>query len=55
MAEDRQPPVAREKRLARWQRFLEEEVWPIIPVAVKGKRLSKAEREEILGYGPEGV
>lgn len=45
----------KEDRLARWRRFLEEEVWPTIPTAVKGKRLTKAEREEILGYGPEGV
>ncbi len=36
------------------QKFLEEEVWPKIPDDVRGKELTKAEREEILGYGPDG-
>lgn len=35
-------------------RFLEEEIWPHIPPDVRGKPITKAEREEILGYGPEG-
>ena len=35
--------------------FLRREVWPRIPAAQKGKRISKAERERILGYGPDGV
>jgi antitoxin VapB len=34
--------------------FLEEEVWPYIPAEALGKSISKEEREEILGYGPEG-
>jgi antitoxin VapB len=42
-------------RVARLRRFLEEEVWPQIPPDVRGKRLTKAEEEEILGYGPGGV
>jgi antitoxin VapB len=35
-------------------RFLVEEVWPQVPLEVRG-RLSKRQREAILGYGPEGV
>ena len=35
--------------------FFEEEVWPHIPPEVRGKPMTKAEREEILGYGPDGV
>jgi len=43
-----------EQRRERFQRFLEEEIWPHIPPEVRGKTISKAEREEILGIGPEG-
>jgi antitoxin VapB len=39
---------------ARLERFLREEVWPHIPADVRGRGISKAEREEILGYGPDG-
>lgn len=36
-------------------RYLEEDVWPYIPAEARGRPpLSKAEREEILGIGPEG-
>lgn len=38
----------------RW-RFLEEEIWPHIPRNVRGKRITKRERERILGYGRWGV
>jgi antitoxin VapB len=36
-------------------RFLEREVWPRIPEDQLGRRLSRSEEDEILGYGPEGV
>ena len=37
------------------QEWLETEVWPQVPEEERGKPpLSKAEVEEILGYGPEG-
>lgn len=49
-----QKPVRRSRR-DRLQHFLELEVWPQIPAGVIGRTLSRAEREEILGYGPEGV
>jgi antitoxin VapB len=42
----------REERLTR---FLEDEIWPLIPPDQLGKPLSKAEREQILGFGEDGV
>jgi antitoxin VapB len=39
----------------RFLRYLEEEVWPQAPPEVLGQPLSRQEREEILGYGPEGA
>ncbi len=35
--------------------FLETKVWPTLPAKVLGKPVTKAEREALLGYGPEGV
>ena len=35
--------------------FLEHKVWPTIPKKQFGKRLTRAEEDQILGYGPEGV
>lgn len=37
------------------RRWLETEVWPQIPDDIRGRGITKAEREEILGYGPDGV
>jgi antitoxin VapB len=34
--------------------YLEREVWPNIPADVLGKKITKREREEILGIGPDG-
>lgn len=36
-------------------RVLERDIWPRIPPEAQGRITSKAEREAILGYGPEGV
>jgi antitoxin VapB len=36
------------------RKYLEEEVWPHIPPEQLGRGPTKQEREEILGYGPEG-
>lgn len=45
-----------EQRHRRLRRFLEEEIWPLIPESERGKPpMTKAEREEILGIGPDGV
>lgn len=39
----------------RLERFLEREVWSRVPANQLGRVPTKAEREEILGYGAEGV
>jgi antitoxin VapB len=46
---------ARSARRARLLAFLETKVWPTIPPDQLSRRLSRAEEEEILGYGPGGV
>jgi antitoxin VapB len=43
------------KRRARVLAFLRSDVWPTIPPGQRGRRLSRAEEDDILGYGPEGV
>jgi len=35
--------------------WLETEIWPLISKENRGKTMTKAEREELLGYGPGGV
>lgn len=46
----------KEKRRRDLRRFLETEIWPKIPEELRGgPPMTKAEREELLGYGPEGV
>lgn len=47
--------AAQDADAARLRHFLETEAWPQIPEQVRGHRLSKADREAILGYGPDGV
>lgn len=39
----------------RLRRFLESEVWPRVPARELGRRLTRAEEDEILGFGPEGL
>ena len=48
----RVPGPARADRIAR---FLEGEVWARIPADQLGSAPDRAEREAILGYGPDGV
>lgn len=43
------------RRLAQALDFLEKEIWPNIPRELLGRRVSKGEREKILGYGGGGV
>ena len=43
-----------EERYRRGLRVLEEVIWPSIPAHLLGEPISKEEREEILGYGPDG-
>lgn len=47
-------PSAAERR-ARVVRFLTKNVWPTLPAGERGRRLTHAEEDEILGYGPGGV
>jgi len=47
--------VADGDRATRLRRFLETEVWPTIPARELGRRMSREEEEQILGYGREGV
>jgi antitoxin VapB len=47
-------PVA-ERRRTRVLRLLEEKVWPTLPKGERGRRLTRAEEDEILGFGPSGV
>ena len=44
-----------ERRRARVVRLLEKSVWPALPAGEKGRRLTRAEEDEILGFGPSGV
>lgn len=37
-----------------FRHWLETEIWPFIPRELLGRSISKAEREETLGLGPEG-
>ena len=48
-------PERRKRSSEEIQRWLETEVWPNIPEHLLGRGLTKGEREEILGYGPDGV
>jgi antitoxin VapB len=57
--EERKERIARQpsgkRRMAQALDFLENEIWPNIPRKLLGRRLTKKEREEILGYGTGGV
>lgn len=44
-----------EDRRARVVRFLQKKVWPTLPKEEMGRRLTKAEEDQILGLGPDGV
>jgi antitoxin VapB len=46
-------PVA--DRRAALLSFLKKRVWTAVPAEEKGRVLSRAEEDAILGYGPEGV
>jgi antitoxin VapB len=37
------------------KRFLETHVWPFIPADDLGRPVTKEEREDYLGFGPDGV
>ena len=35
--------------------FLRREIWPYIPPQQRGRRLTREEEDDILGFGPDGV
>ncbi|MGH3545183.1 MAG: type II toxin-antitoxin system VapB family antitoxin [Mycobacteriales bacterium] len=39
----------------RIRRFLEQDLWPSLPSEQRGRRLTTAEEDAILGYGQAGV
>lgn len=47
--------VVRRSRRETALRFLEREVWPMVPSSCRGRRLTREEEDQILGYGPEGA
>jgi antitoxin VapB len=47
--------IAPRDRLRDAYRFLEQEVWPVVPKSALGRRLTRKEESHILGYGPRGV
>lgn len=44
-----------EQRRIRVLKFLEQKVWAALPEGERGRRLTQAEEDEILGIGPDGV
>ena len=46
---------ALEHRRARVLKFLEKKVWAALPDGERGRRLTRAEEDDILGIGPDGV
>ena len=47
--------VKTQARRARVLSFLETRIRPTVPKTERGRRLSRAEEDAILGYGPAGV
>ena len=43
------------ERRQRILRLLERQIWPTLPARERGRRLSRAEEDAILGFGPKGV
>ena len=54
--EDRKHRLQTRRRKPDLLKYLERNVWPFIPAEYRGKPpMTKEEREEILGIGPDGV
>ncbi|HYN06329.1 MAG TPA: type II toxin-antitoxin system VapB family antitoxin [Vicinamibacterales bacterium] len=43
------------ERRQRVLKLLERRIWPTLPARERGRRLTRAEEDEILGLGPKGV
>ena len=52
---DRLQVTSGESELDRLLRFMQDEIWPQIPDSERGVVLTKADRDEILGFGPDGT
>jgi antitoxin VapB len=46
--------ISSHDRMRQLKEYLQKEVWPHIPSAVRGKKITKREREAILGIGRRG-
>jgi antitoxin VapB len=46
---------SRAQRRTRVLQLLERRIWPTLPKSQRGRRISRAQEDEILGYGPLGV
>ena len=44
-----------EQRRTRVLGLLAKKVWPTLPEGERGRRLTRAEEDDILGFGPDGV
>jgi antitoxin VapB len=44
-----------DQRRERVLKFLEKKVWATLPEGERGRRLTHAEEDDILGFGPDGV
>lgn len=56
--EERKRRLTGHSRAERRQRiltYLERSVWPKLPKAERGRRLTRAEEDHILGFGPDGA
>ncbi|NMC68503.1 MAG: type II toxin-antitoxin system VapB family antitoxin [Myxococcales bacterium] len=57
--EERRVRLARRRpagnRAERLRRFLEAEVWPLVPAEERGRRLSRDEEDVLLGFGEDGT
>jgi len=42
-------------RATRIREFLKGEIWPLVPRDQRGRRLTRKQEDEILGFGPDGV
>lgn len=47
--------VVDDDRAGRLRRFLENEVWPRVPERELGRRMSRSEEDDLLGYGEMGA
>jgi len=47
--------TVRRDRATGLRRFLEREVWPVVPAGQLGRRLGRRAEDAVLGYSPKGV